>query len=140
MTDDSQIIDLISMQQHYLRLHRQRGEMAERLKALDQDLEELEQRLAEQMAAIGQKSTQIEGMRLTVRVTPRIGKRGEISMEEFCDAVRGTEYGWMVKPSIHAQTLQATMKEVVEERGALPPELQPYLRQWDQIVVAVTKG
>jgi hypothetical protein len=130
---------IIEMQRAYVRLHTERQNLKDKLEEIEGKLEQTEQILADAMVSIGQNSTQIDGKRLTVRVTPRIGKRAEVPMEELCDALDGTEWGWLVKPGVNAQTLQATMKEVVEERGELPDCLKQLLRQWDQIVVAVTK-
>lgn len=131
--------DLITLQKRYVELYDQLADLAEQSKKLQDEKDKLEPILAEQMTAIGQNSTHIDGRRLTVRTTPRIGKKGEVSTEALCEALKGTEWAFLVKEAVNAQTLQATMKEVVEEKGSLPPELEPLLRKWDQTVVAVTK-
>jgi len=130
---------LIDLQRRYVALHQQIKDLEQQAKDAQAEKDELEETLAEQMGMIGQKSTQVDGMRLTVRVTPRIGKRGDVPMEDLCRALENTEFAFLVKPAVNAMTLQASMKEIVEERGGLPEELVPLLRQWDQNVVAVTK-
>lgn len=131
--------NLIDLQRRYVALHKQIQELEFQVKDAQAAKSELEQNLAEQMTLIGQNNTQVDGMRLTVRVTPRIGKRGEVPMETLCAALANSEFAWLVKPAVNAQTLQASMKEVFEERGELPAEIAPLLRQWDQTLVAVTK-
>jgi len=129
---------LIEMQQQYLSLRRDLAEQEDSLKKARKKASELEQLLAEQMKALGQTSTVLEGKRLTVRSTPRIGKKGDVPMEILCTTLAGTPWSFLVKDSVHPQSLQATMKEVVEENGQLPPELEPLLRCWEQVSVAVT--
>lgn len=133
-------MNLIEMQQKYLGVHLQCSELKAQLAECENRKEELAQTLAEEMALVGQKTTQVGGMKLTVRITPRIGKRKDVAMEDLCAAVNGTDLEFLVKPYIHPQTLQATLKEIIEDKGALPSDLEPMLRRWDQTVVAVTKG
>ncbi len=130
--------DLIELQRKYVALHKRAKDLTAELKSLGDQIGELEPILAEQMAAIGQSSTKIDGMRLTMRVTPRVGKLKEVPTEDFCKTLEGTPWAWLVKPNVNANTLQATMKEVIEETGDLPPQLAPMLRRWDQVNLVVT--
>ena len=135
-----QLDGLIDLQRYYIQLRAQIDERDAELKEQRKRCTEVEGQLAEQMAAIGQPHTMIDGHRLTVRTTPRISKRSNVTAEQLIGVIKNTDFAWMVKPGVHAQTLQATMKEVLEEQGKLPDELEPLLRRWDQTTVAVTKG
>ena len=136
-----QLDGLITQQRHFIQLRKQIDERDAELKALRNRSDELQAILAEQMALIGQPHTVVDGHRLTVRTTPRIGKRGDVTMEKLCDVLGGLpELDFLVKPAVHAMKLQATLKEIVEEEGKLPEAVEPLVRQWEQVTVAVTKG
>ena len=135
-----QLDGLIAMQRLYLQLRAQAAEREGELKDLKQRCAEIESQLAEQMAAIGQSHTIVDGMRLTVRTTPRIAKRAEVPMEQLCAGLRMTALAFLVKAGVHAGSLQSAVKEMIDEHGDIPPEIAGMVNRWDQTVVAVTKG
>ena len=133
-------MNLIQQQQKYLTLRAEREKLEKKTKELRGQLDSLESLLAEEMAAIGQPHTVVDGQRLTVRTTPRVGKRKDVSMDHLCKAlveVEGLEF--LVRPNVHAGSLQTAMKEIIEETGSLPPTIRELVQRWDQTVVAVTK-
>lgn len=133
-------MDLIQQQQMYLKLRSEREELEKKAKELQGQLDSLEALLAEEMASIGQTHTVVDGQRLTVRTTPRIGKRKDVPTEVLCEALKATDgLEFLVKPGVHAGSLQSAMREILDETGSLPPTIDELLRRWDQTVVAVTK-
>jgi hypothetical protein len=133
--------DLIELQRRYIAIRDAKDKLDAEAKECQKSIDELQGILAERMAAIGQPHTVVDGRRLTVRTTPRIGKRGDVTMEQLCDVLGGIpELDFLVKPAVHAGSLQSTLKEIVEEEGELPEAVEPLVRCWEQTVVAVTKA
>ena len=60
-------------------------------------------------------------------------------MPEVCDWMKDNALGDMVKESIHPQTLQAWVKEQIEEVGALPEELEPLLNVYEKSGISIRK-
>ena len=60
-------------------------------------------------------------------------------MPAICDWMKGHELGDMVKESVHPQTLQAWVKEKMEEAGALPEELEPMLNVYEKSGISIRK-
>ena len=60
-------------------------------------------------------------------------------MPAICDWMKGHELGDMVKESVHPQTLQAWVKEKMEEAGALPEELEPLVNVYEKSGISIRK-
>jgi len=60
-------------------------------------------------------------------------------MPAVCAWMKDNELGDMVKESIHPQTLQAWVKEQIEEVGALPEELEPLLNVYEKSGISIRK-
>ena len=60
-------------------------------------------------------------------------------MPDICDWMKDNDLGDMVKESIHPQTLQAWVKEKMEEAGALPEELEPMLNVYEKSGISIRK-
>lgn len=132
--------DLIELQKKFLRLRADKDALEQKKTELNQEINALQDVLAEQMSAIGQTHTIVDGHRLTVRTTPRIAKLGCIQMDAFCEVLSKTDLAFLVKPSVHAGSLQSALKEILEETGALPKPLEELVKRWDQTVVAVSRA
>ncbi len=134
------MLDLIALQQKFLALREERDAAKAHASALEAQYREMEATLAEHMKMLGQTSTSLNGKKLTVRVTPRFGRAKEISAEEFCERLTGTRWSFLVKPSVHPQSLQGAMREEIDLNGKLPDEIAPLISTYEQITVAVTKS
>jgi hypothetical protein len=132
-------MSLIERQLEFLALREERDALKDQLHKVERKYHELEQRLAEEMKLIGQTSTQLNGKRLTVRITPRFSKRQDLLMADFCRALENTAWEWMVQPGVNSGVLQGAMREEIEVSGLLPEPLDKLVEQYDQIVVSVTK-
>lgn len=132
---------LIPLQQKYIKLRQRQDDLVVVAKDLSEQIEIIQGLLAEQMAAIGQTHTVINGRRLTVRTTPRIGKRGDVTMETLVGVLENhADLTYLVKPGVHAGQFQAAMKEVLSDTGELPADIELLVKRWDQTVVAVAKA
>ena len=60
-------------------------------------------------------------------------------MPAICDWMKGHELGDMVKESIHPQTLQAWVKEQIEEVGALPEDLSELVNVYEKSGISIRK-
>ena len=60
-------------------------------------------------------------------------------MPAVCEWMKDNGLGDMVKESIHPQTLQAWVKEQLEEVGALPEELEPLVNVYEKSGISIRK-
>jgi len=60
-------------------------------------------------------------------------------MPEICSWMKDNGLEDMVKESVHPQTLQAWVKEKMEEAGALPEELEPMLNVYEKSGISIRK-
>jgi septal ring factor EnvC (AmiA/AmiB activator) len=60
-------------------------------------------------------------------------------MPAICDWMKGHELGDMVKESVHPQTLQAWVKEQIEEVGALPEDLSELVNVYEKSGISIRK-
>ena len=60
-------------------------------------------------------------------------------MPKVCDWMKDNALGDMVKESIHPQTLQAWVKEQIEEAGALPEDLSELVNVYEKSGISIRK-
>ncbi len=60
-------------------------------------------------------------------------------MPEICSWMKDNGLADMVKESVHPQTLQAWVKEQLEEAGALPEELEPLVNVYEKSGISIRK-
>ena len=60
-------------------------------------------------------------------------------MPAICDWMKDNALGDMVKESIHPQTLQAWVKEQIEEAGALPEDLSELVNVYEKSGISIRK-
>ncbi len=60
-------------------------------------------------------------------------------MPDICDWMKDNDLGDMVKESIHPQTLQAWVKEQIEEAGALPKDLSELVNVYEKSGISIRK-
>ena len=60
-------------------------------------------------------------------------------MPKVCDWMKDNALGDMVKESIHPQTLQAWVKEQIEEAGSLPEELSELVNVYEKSGISIRK-
>ena len=132
---------LIAAQRNYIALRRTKDDLEKRAKDVGKQMADLEPVIAEQMAAIGQSHTILDGARLTVQTKSRISKRGDVDTALLC-AVFGKDpdLAFLVRPNVHPQQMQAALREIIEERGSLPDAVEPLVRVYDQTILAVAKA
>lgn len=60
-------------------------------------------------------------------------------MPKVCDWMKDNALGDMVKEAVHPQTLQAWVKEKMEEAGALPEELSELVNVYEKSGISIRK-
>jgi hypothetical protein len=60
-------------------------------------------------------------------------------MPKICSWMKDNGLEGMVKESVHPQTLQAWVKEQIEEAGALPEELEPLVNVYEKSGISIRK-
>lgn len=132
---------LIEAQRRFIALRRTKDDLEARAKAVQQQIDELTPVLAEQMAALGQSHTILDGVRLQVQVKPRISKRSDVPTERFCEVLRAVpELAYLVKPGVHYGQMQSALKEILEQDGELPGAVADAVRVYEQTVLYTTKA
>ena len=116
----------------------QKKKFDEVIKKMNQDIEEVEAQLVALMVQEEMQNFTRDNKQfiLTTR-TYANAKAG--MMPAICDWMKGHELGDMVKESVHPQTLQAWVKEQIEELGALPEELEPLLNVYEKSGISIRK-
>ena len=132
---------LITAQRRFIELRKQKDELDKQLKAVKATLQGMELTIAEQMAAIGQSHTILDGVRLQVRTQRRIGKRGTVEMQILCERLKGMEdLAFLVKDYVHSNSLQSALKEILDDTGTLPEEVAELVNVYEQTLLFTTKA
>lgn len=119
-------------------LRDQKKKAEDALKEINEMISQTEEQLVAQMVEEEMQNFTRNGRQfiLTSR-TYANAKAG--MMPAICDWMKGHELGDMVKESVHPQTLQAWVKEKMEEAGALPEELEPMLNVYEKSGISIRK-
>ena len=119
-------------------LRDQKKKADDALKEINEMIAQTEEQLVEQMVAEEMQNFTRNGKQfiLTSR-TYANAKAG--MMPKVCDWMKDNDLGDMVKESIHPQTLQAWVKEQIEEAGALPEDLSELVNVYEKSGISIRK-
>ena len=119
-------------------LRDQKKKAEDALKEINERIAQTEEQLVEQMVAEEMQNFTRNGKQfiLTSR-TYASAKSG--MMPDICDWRKDNDLGDMVKESIHPQTLQAWVKEQIEEAGALPKDLSELVNVYEKSGISIRK-
>ena len=131
-------MDLFATADVLAELRDQKKKSEDMLKEINEMIAQTEEQLVEQMVAEEMQNFTRNGKQfiLTSR-TYANAKAG--MMPKVCDWMKGHELGDMVKESIHPQTLQAWVKEQIEEAGALPEDLSELVNVYEKSGISIRK-
>ena len=131
-------MDLFIVADDLVRYRDQKKEIEEALKEINELITQTEEQLVAAMVAEEMQNFTRNGRQfiLTNR-TYANAKAG--MMPAICDWMKGHELGDMVKESVHPQTLQAWVKEKMEEAGALPEELSELVNVYEKSGISIRK-
>ena len=119
-------------------LRDQKKKAEDALKEINERIAQTEEQLVEQMVAEEMQNFTRNGRQfiLTSR-TYANAKAG--MMPKVCDWMKDNALGDMVKESIHPQTLQAWVKEQIEEAGSLPEKLSELVNVYEKSGISIRK-
>jgi len=131
-------LDLFSISDKLVELRDRKKTIEDALKELNEVINQTEEQLVaamveEEMQNFTRNSHQFI---LTTR-TYANAKSG--MMPAVCDWMKGNGMEGIVKESIHPQTLQAWVKEQIEELGALPEELVELVNVYEKSGISIRK-
>jgi len=131
-------VDLFIVADDLVRYRDQKKEIEEALKEINELIAQTEEQLVNSMIEEEMQNFTRNGRQfiLTSR-TYANAKAG--MMPKVCDWMKDNELGDMVKESIHPQTLQAWVKEQIEEVGALPEELSELVNVYEKSGISIRK-
>jgi hypothetical protein len=131
-------VDLFIIADDLVRYRDRKEEIEEALKEINALITETEEQLVSAMVEEEMQNFTRNGRQfiLTNR-TYANAKAG--MMPAICDWMKGHELGDMVKESVHPQTLQAWVKEQIEEAGSLPEELSELVNVYEKSGISIRK-
>jgi len=131
-------VDLFIIADDLVRYRDQKKEIEEALKEINTLITETEEQMVAAMVEEEMQNFTRNGKQfiLTNR-TYANAKAG--MMSAICDWMKENDLGDMVKESVHPQTLQAWVKEQIEEDGALPGELDELMNVYEKSGISIRK-
>ena len=131
-------MDLFIIADDLVRYRDQKKEIEEALKEINTLITETEEQMVAAMVEEEMQNFTRNGKQfiLTNR-TYANAKAG--MMPKVCDWMKDNDLGDMVKESIHPQTLQAWVKEQIEEVGALPEDLSELVNVYEKSGISIRK-
>ena len=131
-------MELFDISDKLVILRDRKKELEDELKEVNSDITETEEQLVNAMVEEEMQNFTRNGRQfiLTSR-TYASAKSG--MMTAICVWMKENGLGDMVKESVHPQTLQAWVKEKMEEAGALPEELGEMLNVYEKSGISIRK-
>jgi len=131
-------MELFDISDKLVILRDRKKELEDELKEVNSDITETEEQLVAAMVEEEMQNFTRNGRQfiLTNR-TYANAKAG--MMPEICSWMKDNGLADMVKESVHPQTLQAWVKEQLEEVGALPKELGEMLNVYEKSGISIRK-
>ena len=131
-------MDLFATADVLAELRDQKKKSEDMLKEINEMIAQTEEQLVAAMVAEEMQNFTRNGKQfiLTSR-TYANAKAG--MMPKVCDWMKDNALGDMVKESIHPQTLQAWVKEQIEEVGALPEDLSELVNVYEKSGISIRK-
>jgi len=131
-------VDLFIVADDLVRYRNQKKEIEEALKEINELIAQTEEQLVNSMIEEEMQNFTRNGRQfiLTSR-TYANAKAG--MMPAVCEWMKDNGLADMVKESVHPQTLQAWVKEQIEEAGALPEELSELVNVYEKSGISIRK-
>lgn len=130
------MVDLFIIADDLVRYRDRKKEIEEALKEINELIAQTEEQLVNLMIEEEMQNFTRNGKQfiLTNR-TYANAKAG--MMPAICEWMKDNGLADMVKKSVHPQTLQAWVKEQLEEAGALPEELEPLINVYEKSGISI---
>ncbi len=131
-------MDLFATADVLAELRDQKKKSEDMLKEINEMIAQTEEQLVAAMVAEEMQNFTRNGRQFVLTSRTYANAKAGM-MPAICDWMKGHELGDMVKESIHPQTLQAWVKEQIEEVGALPEDLSELVNVYEKSGISIRK-
>lgn len=131
-------LDLVGKADKLWELRQQKAELEGFIKELNAAIEAVEQALAQEMIE-QEMSNFTRGGRQFVLTNRLYASVKSGMMQNVCSWLKRSGFGDLVQEQVHPRTLQAWVKEQIEERGSVPPTLAEYLNVYEKPGISIRK-
>lgn len=131
-------MELFDISDKLVILRDRKKELEDELKEVNSDITETEEQLVAAMVEEEMQNFTRNGRQFVLTSRTYANAKAGM-MPAICDWMKGHELGDMVKESVHPQTLQAWVKEKMEEAGALPEELSELVNVYEKSGISIRK-
>lgn len=121
----------------FVQLTKERDELREQLKGVDERRSALETELVEQFALAGVKSIKVKGFTVYQQIDQRVTVKAECRAEALI-AARALDLEDLI--AIQPQRFQAWAKEMIANEGAVPAEFLPLINTYEQASIRCRKS
>ena len=108
----------------YVRLKRRQKELDAELKALGQEIDQMQETLLETFAQDGVTSMTVDGSTVYLHRQLWAGAAEGITRDQMCEGLRETGLGHFVHEAFNTQTLSSWVRDLEREGEELPPDLE----------------
>ena len=119
-------------------LRDQKKKAEDALKEINERIAQTEEQLVAQMVEEEMQNFTRNGRQFVLTSRTYANAKAGM-MPKVCDWMKDNALGDMVKESIHPQTLQAWVKEQIEEVGALPEDLSELVNVYEKSGISIRK-
>lgn len=136
-------MELLDMVRDYQELLGLKDELAEKTKENNKKIEELKQVIAQQMVDDDCPKISCGGYVYSLQDKTIWSKKSEADLQkaglDFFEVLREQGLGDIIKETVSPQTLNSTIRNLVEEQGQLPEELAEVVNSYDTLDIARRK-
>ena len=119
-------------------LRDQKKKAEDALKEINEMIAQTEEQLVEQMVEEEMQNFTRNGKQFILTNRTHANAKAGM-MPAICDWMKENDLADMVKESIHPQTLQAWVKEQIEEAGSLPEKLSELVNVYEKSGISIRK-
>lgn len=134
---------LQNMIQEYEQLLTRKDELAEETKAVNASIEEAKQAIADQMVEDDTPQISIGSYSYSLQNKTKWSKKSEAKLMEegldFFEVLREQGLGNLIKETVNARSLDATLNDMAESEEGVPDELLDVVSRYDMLDIRRSK-
>lgn len=134
---------LQNMIQEYEQLLTRKDELAEETKAVNASIEEAKQAIADQMVEDDTPQISIGSYSYSLQNKTKWSKKSEAKLMEegldFFEVLREQGLGDLIKETVNARSLDATLNDMAESEEGVPDELLDVVSRYDMLDIRRSK-
>lgn len=131
-------MDLFIIADDLVRYRDQKKEIEGALKEINELIAQTEEQLVNSMIEEEMQNFTRNGRQFILTNRTHANAKAGM-MPAICDWMKENDLADMVKESVHSQTLQAWVKEQIEEAGALPEDLSELVNVYEKSGISIRK-